>query len=84
MRIPQLLRTSKALVAAAQSIVEALIERKVTETELVAAHKDPVADHALLERLSADGLDVEDADPLFPDLDKLEELLNEAQQGNDE
>ncbi len=75
---------ARALVVAARLLVESLIERRVTEAELIAARKDPAADRALLERLSADGLDVAGADPLFPDLDKLEELLKETQQGTDE
>ena len=74
----------RQLVASARLLIEALIEHNVTETELVAAHKDPEADRALMARLSASGLDATDAAPLFPDFDRLEELLKEAQQGNDE
>ena len=53
-------------------------------TGLLAAHKNPDADRTLLARLATGGLDVTNADPLFPDLDRLEELLREAQQGSDE
>lgn len=67
------------LTQAARLLVEALIERKVSEADLVAAHKSPEADRALLERLTADGIDAPDADPLFPDLDRLEELSTKAQ-----
>ena len=62
------------LSTAARILVEALIERTVTEAELIAAHTDPTADRALLARLKTDGLDG-DGDPLFPDLDRLFELL---------
>lgn len=70
---------ARLLTRAARLLVEALIERKVSEVDLVAAHKNPEADRALLERLTADGIDVPNTDPLFPDLDRLEELLTETQ-----
>lgn len=68
---------ARALVGAARLLVEALIERKVTEAELIAAGKDPTADRALLSRLRDDGLDGE-GEPLFTDLDALDALLAEA------
>jgi hypothetical protein len=68
------------LVLTARLLVEALIERKVTEAELVAAHNDPEADASLLSRLTAKGLDAADADPLFDDLARLCELIDEATQ----
>lgn len=68
---------ARRLVAAARLLVEALIERKVTEAELIATSQDPAADRALLERLREDGLDGA-GDPLFHDLDALAELLVEA------
>jgi len=74
-------RNATRLTSAARTLVEALIERKVSEKELVAAHKDASADRALLARLTVDGLDVAGADPLFPDLDRLEELIQKAHQG---
>jgi type I restriction enzyme S subunit len=77
MRIPALLSTARALVTAARLLVEGLIERKVTEAELIAASKDPVADRALLARLAEDGLDGTGR-RLFSDLDGLELLLAEA------
>ena len=70
---------ARLLTQAARLFVEALIEQKVSEADLVAAHKSPEADRALMERLTADGIDMPGANPLFPDLDRLEELLNEAQ-----
>lgn len=77
MRIPMLHAGAKALVAAARLLVEALIERKVSEAELVVAGKDSDADRALLSRLHDDGLDGT-GERLFPDLDALAELLAEA------
>lgn len=65
---------ARALVTAARLLVEALIERKVSEAELIAAAADPAADRALLSRLTAAGLDAH-GDPLFPDLDALQSLL---------
>ncbi len=71
---------SGRLTTSARLLVEALIERKVTEKELITAHTDPAADRALLSRLATDGFDGE-AEPLFPDLDKLDALLKDAQEG---
>jgi type I restriction enzyme S subunit len=69
---------ARALVAAARLLVEALIERKVTEAELIEAGKNTDADRALLARLAEDGLDGAGA-PLFSDLDGLAQLIVEAQ-----
>jgi type I restriction enzyme S subunit len=68
---------ARSLVTAARLLVEALIERKVTEAELIAAGRDPGTDRALLSRLHDDGLNGT-GEPLFPDLDALAELLAEA------
>ncbi|MBL9106392.1 MAG: hypothetical protein JNL82_36050 [Myxococcales bacterium] len=68
---------ARALVTGARLLVEALIERKITETELIAADKDADADRALLARLAEDGLDGAGA-PLFSDLDGLAHLFHEA------
>ncbi len=70
----EMVEFARGLTATARLLVEALIERKVTEAELIAAHTDPAADRALLARLKTDGLDG-NGDPLFPDLDRLFELL---------
>lgn len=77
---------SGRLVLAAKLLVEALIERKVTEAELIAAHNDPSADRELMQKLTVDGFDVSGAAPLFDDLERLQELLNEANSagGSDE
>ena len=68
------------LTTAAKLLVEALIEGKVTEAELVAAQEalergDDTANRALLRRLTRHGLDVPGQRPLFPDLDTLYALL---------
>jgi type I restriction enzyme S subunit len=67
----------RQLITAARLLVEALIERKVTEAELIAASKEPAADRLLLSRLAEDGLDGSGR-PLFSDLDALQALLAEA------
>jgi type I restriction enzyme S subunit len=68
---------ARSLVTAARVLVEALIERKVSEAELMTASNNPRADRTLLARLHDDGVDGTGA-PLFPDLDALAELLAEA------
>lgn len=77
MLIPGLQFFSSRLVSAARFLVEALIERKVTEADLIAAHNDPTVDRGLMQRLTVDGLDVPGAAPLFDDLDRLQTLLAE-------
>lgn len=74
-----------ALTASAKLLVEALIEGKVTEAELVAAQEalergDDTADRALLRRLTRQGLDVPGQPPLFPDLDALYTLLAQTKE----
>jgi type I restriction enzyme S subunit len=64
----------------AKLFVEALIEGKVTEAELIAAQGglergDDKADRCLLGRLTRRGIDVANQPPLFPDLDALYALL---------
>ena len=78
MQIPEGLDAARQMTASARLLVEALIDRKVTEAELVAAHSDATADRALMQRLTQEGLDVDGAPRLFDDLDRLEELLEEA------
>jgi type I restriction enzyme S subunit len=68
---------------AAKLIVEALIEGKVTEAELIAAQEaldrgDTSLDRALLSRLTRQGIDIPGQPPLFPDLDALYALLEEV------
>jgi hypothetical protein len=71
---------SKLLTTAAKFLVEALIEGKLTETELIAAQtaldqNDNQLDRAILSRLTRQGID-RPAPPLFPDLDTLYATLN--------
>jgi type I restriction enzyme, S subunit len=75
---------AKRLPTTARFLVEALIEQKVTEAELIAAHKDAERDRELLARLTTKGLDVADAPPLFPDLDALFELLDSCNEDEEE
>lgn len=70
--------SQQCLVTSARLLVEALIERKVTEAELIAASKDPSADKALLGRLTSKGLDIGGV-PLFSNVDALLELVDTAQ-----
>lgn len=67
-------RGAASLVTAARMLVDALIERKVTEAELIAAAAEPAADRALLTRITNAGLDAP-GEPLFRDLDALDALL---------
>ncbi|MEI6514616.1 MAG: restriction endonuclease subunit S [bacterium] len=80
--------TATILITAAKHLVEALIDGKVTEADFVQAQEalerhDRGSDRALLARLTAQGMDVAGAKPLFPDLDKLYELLDQND-GEDE
>jgi type I restriction enzyme, S subunit len=68
---------ARRLISAARQLVEALIEGKVSESELIAAGKDPDADCALLARLRDDGLDG-DGSRLFPDIEALFELIKQV------
>ncbi|MBT0664914.1 hypothetical protein KI809_11440 [Geobacter pelophilus] len=67
------------LTTAARFLVEALIDLKITEADLIAALKDPTKDRELLSRLTPKGIDVPGEPPLFPDLDALFELLAEKE-----
>jgi type I restriction enzyme S subunit len=65
-----------SLTTGSKLLVEALIDGKVTEAELVAAQEalergDHSADRVLLRRLTRKGIDVSGEPPLFPDLDAL-------------
>lgn len=71
-------KLAKALTNSARFLVEALIEGKVSEAELIAAGKDPDADRALLVRLRDDGLDGVGT-RLFPDIDALFDLIAQVQ-----
>lgn len=78
------IRASEALIAAAKTLVEALIEGQLTEDQLIQAQQalddgDTSLDQAILSKLSLDGYGVEGAKPLFNDLDELYRLLKSAQ-----
>lgn len=64
-----------AIIAATRSLVDALVDRNVTEAELIAAASNPAADRDLLARLTTGGLDAP-GEALFPDLDALARLLS--------
>jgi len=68
---------SRWLVEAAKHLVEALIEGKLTEQDLIYASQHPAQDRALLARLSRKGLDLPGEPPLFPDLDVLVDALGQ-------
>jgi len=76
------------LTASAKYLVESLIEGQITEAELIAAQQaleegDSTKDRGILSKLTDKGYLVDGGKPLFPDLDKLYELLEEAQQAKD-
>ena len=77
-------RAATRLTTTANFLVEALIEGKVTEAELVNAQEalergDNSADRALLSRLTRKGIDVAGEPALFPDLDALYALLAQTE-----
>lgn len=74
---------AKQLTAAAKTLVEALIEGKLTEDQLIQAQQaleddDNTLDKAILGKLSSKGYAVEGAVPLFSDIDELYRLLASA------
>jgi type I restriction enzyme S subunit len=78
------IRLSKKLTDLAKLLIEELIEGHISEAELVAAQQsleagDDSLDRALLERMTAKGIDG-DAEPLFDDIDQLYDLLAQADQ----
>lgn len=69
-------------------LVELLIEGQITENQLIEAQQaleegDNTRDRAILSKLTDKGYLAEDGKPLFTDLDKLYELLDEAKQAVD-
>lgn len=81
------IRLSYKLTNLAKHLVENLIEGIVSEAELVSAQQaldagDDSQDRALLERISAKGIDGEGT-PLFDDIDQLYDLLDQAKQALD-
>lgn len=81
------IRLSYKLTNLAKHLVENLIEGIVSEAEIVSAQQaleagDESLDRALLERMTASGIDGE-GDPLFDDIDQLYDLLDQAKQALD-
>jgi type I restriction enzyme S subunit len=74
------LEVASCLTNSSRFLVEALIEGKVTEAELIEAGKDADADRALLARLRDDGLDGAGS-PLFSDIDAMFELIEQVKRG---
>ncbi|WP_024598694.1 hypothetical protein [Pseudoalteromonas sp. TAE56] len=81
-------RIVSSLISASSLIVEALIDGQVTESQLIEAQQaleegDNSKDRAILSKLTDKGYLADDGKPLFTDLDKLYELLDEAKQAVD-
>ncbi len=81
------IRCSRWLTQSAKLFVEDLIEGQVTESQLVSAQQaldasDDSLDRALLDRMTAEGIDGE-GDPLFDDTEQLYDLLEQAKQALD-
>ncbi|MEZ7207745.1 hypothetical protein [Pseudoalteromonas sp. DY56-GL79] len=81
------IRLSYKLTNLAKHLVENLIEGIVSEAEIVSAQQaleagDDSLDRALLERMTAEGVDGE-GDPLFDDIEQLYDLLEQAEQALD-
>lgn len=82
-KIQLLKRETFNLIQASQFLVESLIEGQITEAQLIEAQQaleagDNSKDRAILSKLTGKGYLAEDGKPLFTDLDKLYELLEEA------
>lgn len=76
---------ARKLTEAAKTLVETLIEGQLTEQQLIQAHQaledgDNSLDQAILSKLSNEGYAIDDATPLFSDLDELYRLLESAAQ----
>lgn len=85
----QMYRSSSRIITAAKLLVESLIEGHITESDLIAAQKaleagDRTADREILSRLTRKGMNVMGEPPLFPDLDKLYEALDELDPPEDD
>lgn len=79
------IKFSLCLTCVSKQLVEALIENKLTEQELINAQHalgkgDTTLDRQILSRLTTKGIDDESSPPLFPDLNQLYELLEKAEE----
>lgn len=79
---------AKALTNSSKWLVEALIEGQVTESQLTEAQQaledgDNTKDRAILSKINYKGYLAEGGKPMFTDLDKLYELLDEAKAAED-
>jgi len=87
-RVSKLQAYSTKLTTTAKLLVEALIEGKISETDLIAAQKtleagDRTADRKILSSLTPKGMDIPGEPPLFPDLDGLYEALDALEGSED-
>jgi len=75
---------SDKLISASMMLVEALVDRNISENELAVAQTqleqgDDSGDRAILSRLYEGGIDATETRPLFPDLDAYYEILKMAE-----
>ncbi len=75
---------AKDLALVARFLVEALIERHVSESDLITLQKaleggDSQGERSLLSRMTRKGLDVKGAPVMFPNLDGLYQILTETE-----
>ncbi|WP_198535196.1 hypothetical protein [Salinivibrio sp. ML198] len=80
---------ARRLTEAAKTLVESLIEGQLTEQQLIQAQQslddgDNSLDQAILSKLSNEGYAIEEATPLFSDIDELYRLLESATQAEAE
>ncbi|HAE8194413.1 TPA: restriction endonuclease subunit S [Salmonella enterica subsp. enterica serovar Vietnam] len=83
------IRTSSQLIKSAKTLVESLIEGQLTEEQLVRAQQalddgDTSLDRDILSKLSNEGYAVEEATPIFSDIDELYRLLESANETEEE
>ncbi|WP_047046821.1 restriction endonuclease subunit S [Vibrio mexicanus] len=76
---------AEKLILTSRFLVEALIEGVITQDEIIEAQQalesdDNTKDKAILSKLTEKGYAIEDAKPLFSNLEELYEILEEAQQ----
>jgi type I restriction enzyme S subunit len=80
---------SDALSKLSQFLIESLIEGQITENQLIEAQQalnegDDSKDRAILSKFTEQDYLAEDSKPVFTDLDKLYELLDQAQNASDD